>query len=66
MEKNFIFVVFLAVQVTRTGAFLGHETIKNSLCIDLNDVNSGNLSSQKDRKDKAFPMKNVTFRPKIY
>ena len=62
-------MVFFAVQVTRTDvlkSFLGHENIENSLSIDLNDVNSGNLSSQKDPKDKAFPMKNITFRPKIH
>ena len=30
----------------------------------MTPVNSSNLNSQKDRKDEAFSMENVTFRPK--
>ena len=36
------------------------------ICIDLNDVHSSNLNSQKDPKDEAFSMKNIEFRPIIY
>ena len=46
-------------------SFFGHETIQNSFALTY-DVNSGNLNSEKDSKDKAFSMKNITFRPKMY
>ena len=37
-------------------SFLGYETIKKLIWIDLYDVNSGNLNSQKDPKSEAFSM----------
>ena len=51
LEKNFIFMVFLAVQVTGNA---------NEFCIVscyktvLNDVSSGKLNSQKYHKDAVF------------
>ena len=62
-------MVFLAVQVKGTDVIqviFGAQNNRKLICIDLNDVNSGNLNSEKDPKDEAFSMKNITFRPKMY
>ena len=62
-------MVFLAVQVRGTDVIYVIFWTRNNrklICIDLNDVNSGNLNSEKDSKDKVFSMKNITFRPKMY
>ena len=42
------------------------QKIENSFAFDLNDVNFGNLYSQKDAKDEPFSMKNITFRLEMY
>ena len=62
-------MIFLGVQVTGTEIIhvsLGARNNRKLMCIGLNYVKSGNLNSQKDPKDKAFSMQNITFRAKMY
>ena len=50
LENEFILVVFLALQVTGTDVILVISEVRNNrklICIDFNDVNSGNLNNQR-------------------
>ncbi len=51
VEKNFIFMVFLAVKDAGTASEI---SFVSSYKIDLNDVSSDIFNSQKDHEDEVF------------
>ena len=54
LEKNFIFMVFLAVKVL----FVARNK-RNLICIASNDVSSDIFNSQKDHEDEVFLYENI-------
>ena len=58
LEKNFIFMVFLAVKFAGTDViwviFVARNK-RNLICIALNDVSSSIFNNQKDHEDEVFP-----------
>ena len=57
-----LFITHCSLLITRNTSIYN----KKFICTDSNDVNYGNLNRQKDLKDEASSVENITFRPKIY
>ena len=57
IEKNFIFFVVKSEELTSfTVSHFEEQNNGKLICINLDDVSSGNLKSQKERKDGHFPL----------